>query len=192
MRPGAPDLREPCPTCAAPAGESCKDWLGKPWLRKVHYDRPGAQRPWWAPRIPSARTPAPEVAELPPPRRPWRPTFIEPRVFVYLIETAEPPARVKVGIATDLRSRLSAIQTGSPLRLRLRAAWAGCTSDMEGEVHRLVEDHWVHGEWFDAAAIPQIEQFLDARKPRATLPVRTTAAQPSESGSVPELSAGER
>lgn len=61
---------------------------------------------------------------------------------------------VKVGIARDLKSRLSAIQTGCPFRLRvLHAVPAGRFAQMvEAETHRTLAEHRLEGEWFSCSA----------------------------------------
>lgn len=53
--------------------------------------------------------------------------------------------RVKLGCADDVQSRGSDLQVGSPVELVLIAT---CDTNIEREAHRVLEQYWVHGEWF--------------------------------------------
>lgn len=55
---------------------------------------------------------------------------------------------VKVGFATDVRSRLSQIQVSSPAELTEIVRYLG-TPDDEGRIHNLLRQHRIRGEWFD-------------------------------------------
>lgn len=95
-----------------------------------------------------------------------RPTWGS-RGFIYLVETTEGPARVKVGFTGgELRSRLKTLLSGSPVELRVRAAWPGCRG-VEWDLHRLVRPYWVRGEWFEDAAAVIVEEYMDRQKVRA-------------------------
>lgn len=66
--------------------------------------------------------------------------------FVYLIQCHD---FVKVGMATDVKTRLLALQTGNPYELKLLGSWA--VSEMAKSEIRL-QNHWkryeIRGEWY--------------------------------------------
>lgn len=78
---------------------------------------------------------------------------IAERTFVYCIGSEDGP--VKFGITTNLSSRLSSLQTGSPRKLEL--IWVYTTEDrnaalrMERNIHAVAEPR-LEGEWFDIDA----------------------------------------
>lgn len=94
-----------------------------------------------------------------------RPTW-GPRGHIYLLETMEGPARVKVGFSTNLDRRVADLIGSSPVTLRLRSAWAGSRGH-EWDAHRAAREFWVRGEWFRAEAIPTIETILDQQTRRS-------------------------
>lgn len=65
---------------------------------------------------------------------------------VYFIAAPE-QGLVKIGFATDVSARFSAIRTGSPSPLALIATMQG-TIDDEAELHRLFKQARSHLEWF--------------------------------------------
>ena len=69
-------------------------------------------------------------------------------MFVYAIR-AEGSDKVKIGRATDVASRLSTLQTGSPTRLWVYAA-RECRDAMQREqrAHRALAAYRASGEWF--------------------------------------------
>lgn len=86
-----------------------------------------------------------ELAKAEPPRKKG------PRVgWVYLLECPVSKS-IKVGFSSCVESRVSALQTGAPARLRLLAKFSGVRSD-ETEMRRLLRVFRVHGEWFDERA----------------------------------------
>lgn len=93
---------------------------------------------------PDLRTPLRKAARL----RAARPRH-EPRTsarYVYFIEARESGA-IKIGSTSNPTARLSALQTGSPVRLRLIGYTEGGEPE-ERRLHRLFEDSRSHGEWF--------------------------------------------
>jgi hypothetical protein len=54
---------------------------------------------------------------------------------------------IKFGQATNVNSRLSSIQTGSPVRLKLHGT-VYLPFDTEFAIHEHLKDHRSHGEWF--------------------------------------------
>ena len=86
--------------------------------------------------------------------------------YVYVIGPAQ--GLQKVGIATDPRSRLAALQTASPLDLVLHASIAVPFSDalaVERQAHRLLVRSCVRNEWFDttpAEAVSAVERAAAA------------------------------
>lgn len=69
---------------------------------------------------------------------------------VYFIQATN--GMVKIGIASDPHGRLRALQTGSPLRLRLLATIPNCGPETEADLHSRFAEHRAHGEWFLPAA----------------------------------------
>ena len=70
----------------------------------------------------------------------------EPRLgCVYFIEG--PGRAIKIGYARNLTKRLAALQTSSPVRLRVLATVPG-GSRLEREYHRQFAVYALHGEWF--------------------------------------------
>lgn len=57
---------------------------------------------------------------------------------------------VKIGYTSDLQRRLTALQIGSPIKLRTLATFAG-GKELEASIHRLLADYRLEGEWFDLA-----------------------------------------
>lgn len=69
---------------------------------------------------------------------------------VYVI--GAPGLPVKIGIASNVTSRLSGIQVGCPERLRIYLfidALDGIARDVERECHRRLDQYRVSGEWFN-------------------------------------------
>jgi Meiotically up-regulated gene 113 len=56
---------------------------------------------------------------------------------------------VKIGIAYDARERLSGMQLGSPIQLRLLKVWS-CADAVRSErkLHKRFKEFRQHGEWF--------------------------------------------
>lgn len=55
---------------------------------------------------------------------------------------------VKIGIcAKNIQERLSGLQVGSPVPLKL-LGYVGCYRSLETDVHRLLWGYRTHGEWF--------------------------------------------
>jgi hypothetical protein len=95
---------------------------------------------------------------------------------IYIIGPNKGP--LKVGSATDVRSRLASIQTGHPHKLMLYGSWAHENAyQVEAEAHRLLSSSRLVGEWFsapkeDAAlAIKQAILNIDSRAGALFAPV---------------------
>lgn len=69
------------------------------------------------------------------------------RRYIYVIG-ADQSDLVKVGVAVDPAGRLSTLQCGSPVRLRLLATLPG-SGVQERELHRQFARYRKAGEWFD-------------------------------------------
>jgi hypothetical protein len=70
---------------------------------------------------------------------------------VYVVSGAD---KVKVGVALDPEARLRALQTGSPVPLRLE--WVITCPDpleLESQLHQECAEYRSHGEWFEAEPI---------------------------------------
>lgn len=96
---------------------------------------------------------------------------------VYFIQCGK---RVKIGVATDVLSRLMSLQIGSPEPLRLRAVIENAGMKQERELHAKFDAQRLRGEWFtldgdlaafiatlpayerDAAPETGVKQFLSA------------------------------
>lgn len=92
--------------------------------------------------------------------------------FIYLIAHVDedgsflPP--VKVGVTSNLKSRLSTIQTAAPAKIELAFDFGipdrAYAEKLERELHKVLANWRVHGEWFDINplhALLQITQHLD-------------------------------
>lgn len=71
---------------------------------------------------------------------------------VYVIGTPSGP--FKIGVATNLRDRLSSIQTGSHLRMAALHAVvvpASHACAVESHAHKQLKPFWISGEWFNVS-----------------------------------------
>ena len=76
---------------------------------------------------------------MPPPRP-------SPAGFVYLVRCHD---FVKIGIATDVKARLSCLQTGSPYILKLLAYRKSFNAAAEeAALHEQFKAYHINGEWF--------------------------------------------
>ena len=68
--------------------------------------------------------------------------------FVYVLSGV--PGYAKIGVTKDPRARMSALQTGSPHRLKFAALWATPDSglDIEARSHEILSPTNAAGEWF--------------------------------------------
>jgi hypothetical protein len=70
-------------------------------------------------------------------------------MFVYVISAGE--RRHKIGVATDPKSRLSTLQTGSPDELRIVHLFeTDAAYEVESRAHSYLKDQRIRGEWFEA------------------------------------------
>lgn len=67
---------------------------------------------------------------------------LRPRLYAVAFDQ-----NVKFGITTDVRSRLSQLQTSTPIELKL-LGHVGCDRQLERDVHVLCAAQAVRGEWF--------------------------------------------
>lgn len=88
--------------------------------------------------------------------------------FVYVIGLERGDGPLKIGIAEHIRSRLSGLNTSSPFRFCVRAAWSArnvqTTTDAEYAAHAVLADQRAHGEWFNCSipeAIAAVETSPD-------------------------------
>jgi len=84
--------------------------------------------------------------------------------YVYAVE--HPDGYMKVGKATDPKSRKNQIQTGSPYELELRLLFSyyppgplGNRADLEDHIHASIEDSQIRGEWFDVGYVELLHLF---------------------------------
>lgn len=70
------------------------------------------------------------------------------RAVVYFVR-AVTMRNIKIGVATDMRKRLTALQCGSPDTLELLGTYE-CADALaeEGRLHRQFKTWRMHGEWF--------------------------------------------
>jgi Meiotically up-regulated gene 113 len=59
--------------------------------------------------------------------------------------------RIKIGRSMDVRKRLRALQTGSPVDLKIMAWFPGC-GPSEHDLHQRFSEYRRHGEWFEDVA----------------------------------------
>lgn len=71
--------------------------------------------------------------------------------FLYVIGSSD--GYIKIGVTTNPRGRLTALQTGSPRPISFKyiAATPGTGFDIEEHAHALMGGFRVAGEWFDCA-----------------------------------------
>jgi hypothetical protein len=67
--------------------------------------------------------------------------------YVYLIIADELPY-VKIGYASELRTRLNELQVASPTELRFLGWLKGAGTNVETALHKLCSEHRFRGEWF--------------------------------------------
>ncbi len=82
----------------------------------------------------------------------------------------------KIGIATDPRTRLAALQTASPARLKIHASVAvpfGAAHDVERRAHHRLRAARASGEWFNVTSAEAVEAVRIAA---STLPAMTDEA----------------
>jgi hypothetical protein len=79
--------------------------------------------------------------------------------YVYFVR-AETMRLIKIGIAKDLESRLSGLQTGSPDKLTLMGLIRPDTDPkyLENRLHNKFSKHHSHGEWFHPH--PSLEAYI--------------------------------
>jgi hypothetical protein len=81
--------------------------------------------------------------------------------FVYFCQPVD-GGPIKIGLAVDPRNRLSGLQIGSPVRLRMLAIAEG-GAEYEAELHKRFAEWRLHGEWFDEAAPGLADVIVDAQ-----------------------------
>lgn len=75
--------------------------------------------------------------------------------YVYIIKCC---LFVKIGIAHDVKFRMSQMQVGCPFKLSLLASWKSDDALIEEEIlHDRYDKHRVRGEWFN---IPDAELIV--------------------------------
>jgi hypothetical protein len=76
---------------------------------------------------------------------------------VYFIQAVQ-GGPIKIGVAEDVDARLSALQTGSPLPLRVLAILPSSGRYGEAQLHQRFAATRLHGEWFEAT--PELLAFI--------------------------------
>lgn len=74
---------------------------------------------------------------------------------VYFIQAGK-TGPIKVGKSSDVRSRIRDFQTGNAEQLRVICELPLCTQGAEGRLHRLLADHRIRGEWFEAEPVLEL------------------------------------
>lgn len=112
----------------------------------------------------------PEVIAPPPkppaPRQPKKPPPFVGDV-IYFVE-APSTSLIKIGTTRYIGSRIRALQSASPVKLRFLGCMAG-TVNAERELHERFARHRKHGEWFSASA--ELRRFINAALASRGLPV---------------------
>lgn len=67
--------------------------------------------------------------------------------FVYFIQAGD-DGPVKIGITRDPKKRLSYLQVGNHLPLRLIGLWPAADSEEEAFLHSYLEGERIRGEWY--------------------------------------------
>lgn len=68
---------------------------------------------------------------------------------VYMIEDRANDA-VKIGMSRDTQNRLTQLQSSTVNELRVVSVIANAGRFVEKELHNIIKDHRIRGEWFDA------------------------------------------
>lgn len=106
----------------------------------------------------------PQPTSSPPPTAPPTPPMVESQA-VYIIRAGTTPW-YKIGVATNTRKRLSALQTSNPERLELICT-IPASEAFEHELHHKFRDRRGCGEWFaltadDLAYLKELPQSVAA------------------------------
>jgi T5orf172 domain len=84
------------------------------------------------------------------------------KCYIYVISAESGP--LKIGIARKLAERLDTLQSCSPVKLFLRAAWEMETSveaqRLEIKVHGALSEYHSHREWFDCPLDKAVETII--------------------------------
>lgn len=115
--------------------------------------------------------------------------------YLYAIGPAD--GAIKIGFAKDVRSRLCAIQTGSPFLVTCHfMVQNDCAPALETEMHQHFAKQRLHGEWFDvppalvrAELIKRGHTVIDTPFSATLLHARATK-EPLTSGELASLLAG--
>lgn len=67
---------------------------------------------------------------------------------VYFVQSVD-GGLIKIGIASNVAARLSGMQTGSPVKLRVIGVIPDARSTVEAELHERFATARRHGEWFE-------------------------------------------
>lgn len=73
---------------------------------------------------------------------------------------------VKIGLASNLKARLSALQVGNPFKLEVLAHWPTCRANsVEAEAHKLLAEYHHDREWFlvpnDSTAVSAVKRAVE-------------------------------
>lgn len=73
-------------------------------------------------------------------------------MYVYFVKACDKSKQIKIGRTSDIGKRLSSLQTGSPVKLKIIGI-IECRSDahskeIETELHKMFAPYRTHGEWF--------------------------------------------
>lgn len=71
----------------------------------------------------------------------------ERREWVYFLQSEAPPGLIKIGHATNLKWRLTGLQTQCPVQLKLVGA-VNAPAGAEFCFHEIFKEERQHGEWF--------------------------------------------
>lgn len=96
--------------------------------------------------------------------------------FVYVIQGDH--GLVKIGVTTNMDARLAQLRTASafPLRPTYALAVQIDARQIEGEVHRRLDDHRCSGEWFDCS--PEVaERTINEVAADFGIPIATTDSE---------------
>jgi hypothetical protein len=78
---------------------------------------------------------------------------------LYFVEAGE---YLKIGIAKDVKARLSALQTGNPIRLELRGIIDNLSKnkakEYEKKFHKFYKYHRESGEWFKRSSFEMYDE----------------------------------
>ena len=103
--------------------------------------------------------------------------------MIYFVQMGDKRGPIKIGFTTSPpHLRMSYLQTGCPLKLRLLGSLPG-TDAAERKLHRRFEKWWIRGEWFEPTdELMRLVKSASKRKVNESAPQKLKKAAPRNFG----------